>query len=229
MASPVTPQFLLEGSAYALEQCGLLLRDANILYRTGSYASCVVLTAFAQEELGRSTILRDLRREVLAGKEYTLEEIQDECDDHVTKQQAGMLSAVLTADRDSGLGKLLRTRMESHPQSDEWKQADAALTQILETKNKRVPGDRHKSRMSALYVEPVSEHSWNRPTATSAAFARDFLQTAVNDYAGRYDQGYIKPGESMLKHIDAELYAALEAWEDRPALQPPEWPDMGSA
>jgi AbiV family abortive infection protein len=222
----VTAQFLVEGAAYALEQCGLLLRDANIVYRAGSYASCVVLTAFAQEELGRSTILLNLRREVLAGKSYTLEEIQDQCDDHVTKQQAGMLSAVFTANRDSGLGKLMRSRMESHPQSEEWKQADAALTRILETKTKRVPRDRHQSRKSALYAEPVSEHSWNRPAATSRAFAHDFLQTAVNDYAGRYDQGYVKPGESMLKHTDAELYDALDAWQDRPALQPPEWPSM---
>jgi AbiV family abortive infection protein len=226
MASPVTPQFLLEGTAYALEQCGLLLRDANILYRAGSYASSVVLTAFAQEELGRSTILRDLRREVLSGMEYTLEEIQDRCDDHVTKQQAGMLSAVFTADRDSGLGKLLRTRMECHPQSEEWKQADAALTRIQETKTKRVPSDRHKSRMSALYVEPPTEHSWNRPSGKSAAFAHEFLQTAVTDYAGRYDQGYITSEESVLKHIDAELYAAFEGWRDRPVLQPPEWPGM---
>ena len=28
----VTAPYLLEGAAYALEQCGLLLRDANLLY-----------------------------------------------------------------------------------------------------------------------------------------------------------------------------------------------------
>jgi AbiV len=49
----VTPKYLLQGSAYALEQCGLLLRDANLLYRSGSYASAVALAVFAQEELGR--------------------------------------------------------------------------------------------------------------------------------------------------------------------------------
>ena len=27
----VTSEYLLEGAAYALEQCGLLLRDANVL------------------------------------------------------------------------------------------------------------------------------------------------------------------------------------------------------
>lgn len=115
-------------------------------------------------------------------------------------------------------------RMESHPRSAEWKQADAAMTRILETKNKRVPSDRHKSRMSALYVQPISEHRWNRPVETSPAFAQQFMQDAVNDYAGRYHQGYITSADSMLKHIDLELYNALEQWTGRPKLQQPEWP-----
>src|SRR5271170_1080455 len=53
----LTPQYILQGFAYALEQCGLLLRDANRLYQNGAYASAAVLTAFAREELGRSSIL----------------------------------------------------------------------------------------------------------------------------------------------------------------------------
>jgi hypothetical protein len=32
----MSPEDLLKGTFYALEQCGLLLRDANILYRSGS-------------------------------------------------------------------------------------------------------------------------------------------------------------------------------------------------
>src|ERR1700751_2675570 len=103
MPVSVTPQYLLEGAVYALEQCGLLLRDANLLYRSGSDATAVALTAFAREELGRWKILLDLRREVLGGKNVTIEEINDRCDDHVTKR-AGMLSLVMRADRDSGLG-----------------------------------------------------------------------------------------------------------------------------
>jgi hypothetical protein len=49
MPASVSPEYLLEGAAYALEQCGLLLRDANLLYRNDSYASAVALAAFAQE------------------------------------------------------------------------------------------------------------------------------------------------------------------------------------
>ena len=44
----LTPQYILQGFAYALEQCGLLLRDANLLYRNGAYANAFVLTAFAR-------------------------------------------------------------------------------------------------------------------------------------------------------------------------------------
>ena len=31
MSASVTPQYLLEGAVYALEQCGLLIGDANLL------------------------------------------------------------------------------------------------------------------------------------------------------------------------------------------------------
>ena len=51
MASPVTSQFLLEGFAYSLEQCGFLLRDANILYQNGSQTNVKVQAAFTQEKL----------------------------------------------------------------------------------------------------------------------------------------------------------------------------------
>jgi hypothetical protein len=43
MSAPVMPRYLLEGAVYALEQCGLLLRDANLLYRSRSYATACLL------------------------------------------------------------------------------------------------------------------------------------------------------------------------------------------
>jgi AbiV family abortive infection protein len=180
----VTPQYLLQGAAYALEQCGLLLRDANALYRNGSYANAVVLAAFAREELGRSGILFDLRRRVLAGEAITIVQIRQACEDHVAKQKAGMLSTTLTADRDTGLGKLMRTKMENPPQSPEWQKADAELQRIDEIKKKRTPSDRHEERMAALYVEPASDSQWNRPTDISASEAHDFLQVRVGTKHG---------------------------------------------
>jgi hypothetical protein len=48
MSSPIASQFLLEGAVYALEQSGYLLRAADILYRSESYANAVALAAFAR-------------------------------------------------------------------------------------------------------------------------------------------------------------------------------------
>jgi len=219
----------MRGAAYALEQCGILLRDANVLYRHGSYASAVVLTAFAREELGRYIILLELWRRASAGEAVEVKQIQETCDDHVAKQRAGMLSTTMRADTASRLGELLQVRMKNHPQSEAWKKADAELKRIDEMKKKRTPGDRHEKRVAALYVEPLSETNWNRPAVTTATTAHDSMQEAVNDYAGRYQQGYITSADSMLKHVDLELYNALEQWTDRPALQPPEWPNYPSS
>src|ERR1700676_5562857 len=117
----VTAGFLLKGYALALEQCGLLLSDAVRLYESGSYATAVVLTAFACEELGRSKILLGLWRRQRSGSTVTLEDIRDACEDHVAKQRAGMLSMTLTADRETALGKILTARQTNAPQSQEWK------------------------------------------------------------------------------------------------------------
>jgi AbiV family abortive infection protein len=217
----VTPQFILKGAAYALEQCGLLLRDANTLYRNRAYANTIVLTAFAREELGRYRLLLDFWREASAGQTFTIDELKS--GDHVEKQRAGMLSTVIRADRDSGVGKVLNARMKSLPQSEQWKEANAALKQIDESKKKRTPTDRHEERQKALYVGPVSETEWNRPATISAMKAYEDLEHAVNDYSVCYCQGYIEPGD-MLRHIDPDLHKALEQWSDRPTLVPPEWP-----
>jgi AbiV family abortive infection protein len=119
----VTPEYLLKGAAYALEQCGLLLRDANLLYRNGSYASAVALAAFAREELGRWRILLDLRKQVLDGSSLTIKDIQDRCDDHVRKQAKGMLSSVMRAETASGLGKLFQTLHSATTGTKVWKAA----------------------------------------------------------------------------------------------------------
>jgi hypothetical protein len=95
MPASVTAQYLLEGAAYALEQCGLLLADANLLYRGGSNASTVVLAAFAREELGKYKILLKLRKEVLNGKHLTEKYVKTYCKDHEQKQKEGMASISL--------------------------------------------------------------------------------------------------------------------------------------
>lgn len=233
MGSAVTPESFVRGYAYALEQCGLLLRDANVLYRSGSYASTVILTAFAVEELGRSTIMLQLWRRALGREKITLHEVRKCWSDqgaHHTKQKAGMLSITLNGDEDQPeLGKWLRIRMTADPQSAERQEADAALARIQDQIRKRLPEERHQARIDALYVDPKSETEWKRPLVTiSPLYAANFLLAAVNDYTGRYHDRYISSSESIaqLQHRDPELYNALKEWSDRPQLPRPEWPDI---
>jgi AbiV family abortive infection protein len=223
MPASVSGEYLLKGAVYALEQCGLLLRDANLLYRGGSHASALALAAFAREELGQWTILLDLRDKVMGGEYLTIEEVNARCIDHVRKQAAGMKSLTMRAHRNSGLGKVLNTRTTAEPGSVEGKAARDQIEELDRQKQRRVPDDRHKQRMAALYVDAISIDHWNRPSkAISQTGAYEFICDAVNDYSLQYSQRYTE-----LKFIEAthpELFHALQDWQDRPELPPPEWP-----
>jgi AbiV family abortive infection protein len=224
MSQNVSPQYLLEGAAYALEQCGLLLRDANTLYQAKAYGSAVVMAAFAREELGKWRLLLELRKDVISGKkQVTVDDIKRALDDHVVKQTAGMLSVTLRANQDSGLGKVLNARMSAKPGSPEWDDAEKQIKDIDNAKKKRVPHDRHGQRTSALYVDPASPTEWNRPTKKiTQDFARDFLTDAANDYSIQSQQRYGTP--ELIKGDDPELFAALTSWADRPTMPTPERP-----
>jgi AbiV family abortive infection protein len=130
------------------------VRNQDILYRSGSYASVIVLAAFGREELGHSTTLLDWWREALRGKSFTLKEIQKR-QDHETKQKAGMLSSVLKGSR--RVGELLPTLSRTNPQSAEWKAAYEEIEHLRALQDRRTPSDRHQKRASALYVEPTSQ------------------------------------------------------------------------
>ena len=219
MPTPVTPQYLLEGAAYALEQCGLLLRDANTLYRSGSYSSAVALALFAREELARYRILLDLRKKVLGGYHPTTQEVRKRCQHHEHKQQAGMLSFVMRV-TDTPLGGVLGTYLTVKYGSEEWKTAREQLEQARQS----IPVQRHEQRMSALYVDAKAPDRWSRPTREiSQISAYVYLQGAANDYSGQYDR-YADP--ETYKPDDLELYSALGEWTDRPTLPLPEQPSL---
>lgn len=172
-----------------------------------------MLAAFAREELGRYRILRRLWQRTIAGESFSVKQICKRCEDHVEKQREGMFSVVQRADNSTVLGQLIQARIRAVPGSPERKKADERLEKITESQIKRTPEARHRSRMKALYVEPL-ETGWNRPAETSEPAARDFLTDAINEYSIQ-QQAYVHPDLG-----DPVFHAALEEWLDRPELQP---------
>jgi AbiV family abortive infection protein len=123
-------------------------------------ASAVALALFAREELGRYRILLDLRTQVLGGDHLTIKKIQDRCKKHEHKQEAGMLSFVMRVETDTALGGLLGTYLNVKHESEEWKTAREQLEQARQS----ISVERHKQRMSALYLDAVAPDLWSRPT-----------------------------------------------------------------
>jgi AbiV family abortive infection protein len=220
--SQVSALHLLKGAVYAMEQCGILLRDANVLYRNGSYANAIVLAVLAHEELGHWQILLDLRAKVLVGEAVTLEQVQAQ-EKHEPKQKAGVRSLSFSADRDTTLARLFAIRMTAERGSPEREAAVAQIKNISRRKLGRLPEDRHKLRMSALYVDAVSVDEWNRPsTKVSEQQAFELIRGAVNDYAMPYHQQY--SDLQFIEQDDPAWFRALQEWPDRPKLPVPEWP-----
>jgi AbiV family abortive infection protein len=225
MSTEVSALYLLKGAICALEQCEFLLRDANTLYRSGSYSNAVVLAALAYEELGHWKMLLELRKKVLGGEIVTLEQVKAYGQDHLRKQDAGVGPLTFSADDSSELGRLMVAHRTSEHGSAEKTNAAVQLEKAGERKLGRLAGDRHKLRMAALYVDALSVHEWNRPSRkVSQQQARDFIREAVNDYATPYNQQY--SNLEFLERDNPEWLRVLREWSDRPKLPSPESPSF---
>lgn len=216
---PVAANVVLRGAWYALEQCGYLLQHAVILYRNGAYASSIALALLAREELGRSRILQDHWRNVAAGNEVAVEELIKSCDDHMTKQREAQLSMTFRGEPGTQLDQLHRARMGSKPGTPEWEAADAALKRIERRHEKKTPGDRHSTRMQAIYVDLEHDHDHEaaQRSAENAYMFADALRIRRNEashlmpvhdftHAGETEEFLVSDG----RHLEGLWFVALE-------------------
>jgi AbiV family abortive infection protein len=213
MTLTVTAQSLLRGAFYSLEQCGRLLGDAKLLYENSSYATTLAVVAFAGEELGRWHRLRERRERVLRGERLTVEAVRAACNNHIRKQEAGV---VLREDEDPEVAKLLQKRSQASLGSKARIKGDKQVDEIVQQELEDAPRERHEERMQALYVDILSEEEWNQP-------AREISQTKAYkrlvDTRNGYEvqrQRYIEL--LLVKSLDPELHDALAQWPDRPEL-----------
>jgi AbiV family abortive infection protein len=220
----ISDRVLLEGAWFALEQCGVLLRDAVALYERESPVTALGLALLAREEMGKSRILLDVWRDVVNnGTTVRGEDIRKLTDDHVVKQTKAQVSLVQTVGEigteagETGFAKLLRTVVTSGHSESEREEARQILDDVSERQRDRIPEDRHKIRMRALYVDlNESGTGWNRPNQMIGD-VRTQLEHAVSDYVNRLQRLQVE----VLPAVEPKLAAALEQWPERPALPEP--------
>lgn len=217
---PVTPECLLKGAIYALEQCGLLLHDAATLYNGGSYATAAVLALYAREELGRYEKLREVQERSVERKgSVTVKYVKHLFKDHERKQEWGQVSTVLRTSGGDRLAELFAT-INRRPGTKEWKRAYKEWEEMEKRQRKQTPWQRHENRMRALYVDLNEAGSdWRLPRQQPKEEATLALNDAIRDYA------LVRHNLELdsLRHRNPEFAYALEAWADRPQL--PRWPD----
>jgi len=212
MSRNLSADDLMQGGMYAMEQAGHLLHDALALYKLGRYASTVLLSILAREEIGRSLILLDMRKDVLvSGSVLSTDFVAKECADHVEKLRRGLggITFEFGPERSADLKGLFD--FPHDPESANFKKARALVDDFVERKARRDPDDTHHKRMRALYVEPT-ETGWNRPCATGKEEANRALQDAARAYGLRHNNLYI---------VDEALATALAAWKECPILPDP--------
>jgi AbiV family abortive infection protein len=218
----VAAAVLLKGAWYSLEQCGILLRDAVVLYRSKAYASAVVLAMFGREELGKHRmLLEEWRKAERTGNLPPVEAIQAAGADHVDKQRRAVLGLTFTTEGPSVFGTAIETQIKHKPQDAEYQAAEKVIQAALKSLAKQAPDARHTARTRTLYVDlQDSGADWSRPSQVSREESKKFVNDAANDYAGQRDR--IRP--DLLRAIgDPRLADALEAWWGRPELPAPVW------
>lgn len=212
----VTEQTLLEGSWYALEQAGRLLRSATSIFESGDFSTALAVAMFGREELGRSRLLRECSREVHDGKPLQAHEITKRCEDHVRKQAASAFGTTLRPPANSQLGMALHAVSAYQPGSAEWNKANDVINSAVEAARKRQPHDRHEARCDGLYVDLNDLGTgWLRPIDISKEEARTHISDALNDYAQEVDrlsnEGLHPTLEQHAPHVRASAMAAARA------------------
>jgi AbiV family abortive infection protein len=189
------------------------LNDAVTLYTNKAYSSAIVLAAFAREELGRSHILRELRKKVMSGEEIAVKRILKECGNHVNKQEWSQFSVIMHAPHDSERGRLMLAMLHDPPRGVEelFEKLSSMAGQV------KVGERRYKLRNSLLYVDPdKSGTHWIRPRSLSPVSTQRFISQALLDYFYYYDHI-----ERVYPDDSDGFFNDIRRWSDRPQLHSP--------
>lgn len=200
-STAVAPDLLLQGSFFAMEQAGLLLRDAHLLYRNRRWPSALALAVLCIEELGKSTFLYQAVKLALASQPITREMILRTYLSHKKKLVYGRSIYTVAAEVDSW-GE--PPDIHSPELLEYLKRMEEADQAELE----RAPLKTHAERMDALYVHLSKDSTWNRPIDTPKGVCYELLNAAAIEYMIRRDFLFIRPEDPAIK----QLLCSMSSW-----------------
>ena len=219
----ISEDFLLESFWYALEQAGRLLHAAVGVYDCGDPGTALALAMFGREEVSRSRILRTLADDVAHGAVLTSKNVIDRCNDHVKKQREGATGTTIRVTPLSKLAAALQIWASSVPGSPDWKAARDKISDVVASKNKRDPQDRHDMREKALYVDlDVNTNGWSRPCTIAPTDAREYIEEAVSDYA--FERDALR--DDVIADDFPNMAKARAKMKSAPVLLPAIWPSV---
>jgi len=212
MAKPdITVSDLRKGRTLALEHAGHLLADALLLYECQRYPSATTLAVFSREETGRSQILADLARSVLAGQQLTRPDVRRACKNHEGKLQKSLSSVALHIKPELGIGLVQVLGNPRHPKYAAYRHL---INEKVKAEVRNLPKRAHEERLRALYVDPADNGGWNRPADLTREEAFAVVDQAAGDYAFSSDELYQDP----------DTVADLGSWLEKHPLPKPDFP-----
>ena len=206
---------LCEGAFLALKHAEGILEDAAGMFERSRFATSLVLSTSAREELGRTKII--LNALVSPPLTTSVESLKKACADHVKKLRHGATGSVVRVSVEEITS--LRSAFE-----DPTAPGSIAVLERLEQAHKaaarRDAEDTHRRRLSAQYVEPLEPGGWNTPSQVSEAEAWHAYTITASDFADAVG-GFFS---------DTAVAADSATWPEPPSfVAPRKLPPLGRA
>jgi len=162
---------------------------------------------------------------LLRKQAVTLKQIENVCEDHVRKQEWALVLHVTRGYGNDRVTKLIKTLNRVNPDGPdgaEFKEAWKELKDIAAILRKRVPAERHRKRMKALYVEPSESGSgWSRPCEQfDEQESEFFLLDAINDYSNTVSEFQ----REIVEAKEGPISTLIKTWTNWPEMPRLPWP-----
>ncbi|HLW81949.1 MAG TPA: AbiV family abortive infection protein [Candidatus Acidoferrales bacterium] len=197
---------LLRGAFYAAENAWHFLEDAVLLFKNRRYSNALVLATYCLEDVGRTSIYLQHRKN---GDAPTVKSLTEECRKHAfnLEQAKFPVSVCLSSGGEPPI-----------PGSAEERELFERLSAKRQRLEKDAPTKAKERRFGALYVAPLEDGvRWNRPQLATREDADFWIGTAYVAYL-------FMRGRVLSTASAEELDQAFWGSEQRqPKLPEPDW------